>query len=213
MTQKLDLDALERSTQDGNGGTKSVMWFDGYVLRQLIARIRELESDNLELCGIAQAADAHRRALESASQAGGGVMSDELKPTACPFCGHDNVDTFYEGSSDWYVMCGTCVADGPSEGSKRRAIAAWNRRPTPEQSGEAQERCDVGHAHFTPFYLLANARRIASREYSQKPNWVLAMNLFAVGSNTAYRVCREAGIDPDGLTAIKIIDAAMGGAS
>jgi hypothetical protein len=34
---------------------------------------------------------------------------------------------------------------------------------------------------------------------ARKPNWVLAKELFAVGSTTANRLCREAGIDPDGF--------------
>lgn len=62
--------------------------------------------------------------------------------------------------------------------------------------GEAPT-CDVGHAHFTPFYLLSNCRRVVSAAYARKPNWVLAMELFAVGSTTAHRICRDAGIDPD----------------
>lgn len=28
-------------------------------------------------------------------------------------------------------------------------------------------------AHFTPFYLLFNARRICAREWQRSPNWVL----------------------------------------
>lgn len=53
-------------------------------------------------------------------------------------------------------------------------------------------------AHFSASYLIANCRRIAALEFRTQPNWVIAMNLFAVGSTTAHRICREAGIDPDG---------------
>lgn len=54
-------------------------------------------------------------------------------------------------------------------------------------------------ANFTPLYLMANARRICSGKHQRSANWVLAMELFAVGSNTARRICQEAGVDPDGL--------------
>lgn len=55
-------------------------------------------------------------------------------------------------------------------------------------------------SHFTPFFLLSNARRIVSREYAQRANWVIAMELFAVGSTTAKKICIDAGIDPDART-------------
>ena len=48
-------------------------------------------------------------------------------------------------------------------------------------------------------YLIANCRRIAAPEYATQPNYVIAMNLFAVGSRTAIAICRDAGIDPDGI--------------
>lgn len=142
-------------------------------------------------------------------------MSDELKPprdviaeNAARQCTPQN-----KGPITWAlssVMREFARADGLEDAAHdalvdavSRVIATYDKyakesRPAPEQSGEA--RCDVGHAHFTPFYLLANARRIVSREYSRKPNWALAMDLFAVGSTTANRICREAGIDPDGTT-------------
>lgn len=53
--------------------------------------------------------------------------------------------------------------------------------------------------HFTPFYLLSNCRRLLSAEYRRKPNWVIAMELFAVGSNSGRGICIDAGIDPDAL--------------
>ena len=54
----------------------------------------------------------------------------------------------------------------------------------------------LAHGHREDFYLLANARRIAARKYAHQPNWVLAMDLFATGSNSARQICTDAGIDP-----------------
>lgn len=54
-------------------------------------------------------------------------------------------------------------------------------------------------AHFSPFYLLSNLRGMTGRMFERQPNWVLAGRLFAVGLTTAHKICREAGIDPDGL--------------
>ena len=61
--------------------------------------------------------------------------------------------------------------------------------------------------HFTPFYLLANCRRLCSAHFRRQPNWVISMELFAVGSTTAWRLCVDAGIDPEGLTAVKLAQA------
>jgi hypothetical protein len=58
--------------------------------------------------------------------------------------------------------------------------------------------------HFTPFYLLSNCRSMSGRRLEREANWVLASRLFAVGSTTANRICREAGIDPDALEVRKI---------
>lgn len=53
--------------------------------------------------------------------------------------------------------------------------------------------------NFTPFYIMANVRRILSTAYNNRTqNWVLAMEIFAVGSTSARQICGEAGIDPDG---------------
>ena len=64
-------------------------------------------------------------------------------------------------------------------------------------SDQTNCRVDYLRANFTPFYLLANARRIASTKFRREPNWVLAMNLFAVGRTSAVAICKEAEIDPD----------------
>lgn len=48
--------------------------------------------------------------------------------------------------------------------------------------------------------VLANARRICKREYQRSSNWVLAMNVFGLGSTWAYELCRRIGVNPDGRT-------------
>jgi hypothetical protein len=58
--------------------------------------------------------------------------------------------------------------------------------------------------HFTPYYLLSNCRRLCSAHFNRQPNWVIAMELFAVGSTTARGLCVDGGIDPDALTVTKI---------
>lgn len=59
--------------------------------------------------------------------------------------------------------------------------------------------------HREPYYLLKNCRRLLPRtKWNSKPNWVIAMELFATGSTSAREICREAGIDPDGLEVVKI---------
>lgn len=80
--------------------------------------------------------------------------------------------------------------------------------------GEAvrQPACHVGHPNFTPFYLLANLRRICTPSLARRENWVLAIELFAVGGTTARRICREAGIDPDGKTVIRAARSTQPGA-
>jgi hypothetical protein len=59
----------------------------------------------------------------------------------------------------------------------------------------------LAHGHREDYYLMANARRLAEKpihEVRTMPNWVLAKGLFATGSTSAYQICRDAGIDPDG---------------
>lgn len=66
----------------------------------------------------------------------------ELLP--CPFCGNANMDedegVFRTGHryDDWVVRCGnpSCGAEVRHE-SRDVTVAAWNRRPTPPESGEA----------------------------------------------------------------------------
>lgn len=61
----------------------------------------------------------------------------------------------------------------------------------------------LAHGHRDDWYLLANARRIAQypiRMIRTMPNWALAHELFATGSNSARQICIDAGIDPDATT-------------
>ncbi|MGJ8514745.1 hypothetical protein R84865_001687 [Carnimonas sp. R-84865] len=55
----------------------------------------------------------------------------------------------------------------------------------------------IAASHFTPPYLIANCRRLSSQRCNNDPNWVFAMKLFGVGSNTAFEICRDWWIDPD----------------
>ena len=62
----------------------------------------------------------------------------------------------------------------------------------------------LNHGHRDDFYLLANARRLGLEPMSRvrhMPNWVLAMELFATGSTSAYQICRDAGVNPDSCEA------------
>jgi Lar family restriction alleviation protein len=55
--------------------------------------------------------------------------------------------------------------------------------------------------HREPFYLMANCRRLLTHpRWKAAPNWVIAMELFATGSTSAWEICREAGIDGDAKT-------------
>lgn len=54
------------------------------------------------------------------------------------------------------------------------------------------------------FNLLFNCRSILTHpRYTKADNWVIAMELFSVGSTSAREICREAGIDPFGKTVTK----------
>lgn len=49
--------------------------------------------------------------------------------------------------------------------------------------------------------MIGGVRQICNRESKRKPNWVLAMSIFGVGSTYARRICARAGINPDALVA------------
>lgn len=82
-------------------------------------------------------------------------------------------------------------ADGSYRNAEFRAVRNWL------MSLPAKP---LAHGHRDDWYLLANARQIAKAAYKRKPNWVLAMQLFATGANSAIQICKDAGIDPYGLT-------------
>jgi hypothetical protein len=70
-----------------------------------------------------------------------------------------------------------------------------------------EERAAVETARFNEcmanrsFHLiLRNARRICKRKFQRSPNWVLASELFGLGSTYSFRLCRELGIDPEAKT-------------
>ncbi|RUU79993.1 hypothetical protein [Mesorhizobium sp. M7A.F.Ca.MR.362.00.0.0] len=48
-----------------------------------------------------------------------------------------------------------------------------------------------------PRRAFVNARRICARRYQRSPNWVLAMELFGLGSTYSFALCRRFGIDPE----------------
>lgn len=73
MAEQLDLDALKQAL------INSAMGLTFRECHALIDYAQSLEADNLELCGIAQAADAQRRTLESASQPGSGEAEDAAR--------------------------------------------------------------------------------------------------------------------------------------
>jgi hypothetical protein len=62
-----------------------------------------------------------------------------------------------------------------------------------------KENSDYRMAHRSHFFLLSNARRICDAKTRRSANWVLARELFAVGSTSARKICIDAGIDPDAL--------------
>lgn len=65
---------------------------------------------------------------------------------------------------------------------------------------EEQLRFEATMRDKTPRQILANVRRLLPQYKRKTLNWVLAMEVYAVGSNYAHWVCHEHGIDPDGIT-------------
>lgn len=59
----------------------------------------------------------------------------------------------------------------------------------------------IAHGHRGDWFLMANARILASRSIDQvarMTNAHFASNLFATGSTSGHQICVDAGIDPDG---------------
>jgi Lar family restriction alleviation protein len=50
----------------------------------------------------------------------------ELKP--CPFCGSKYLGIIAPVEKAYQVQCGDCYASASVEQTKKKAIAAWNRR-------------------------------------------------------------------------------------
>jgi hypothetical protein len=75
-----------------------------------------------------------------------------------------------------------------------------------QNTGEAamEDTKKLAHGHRTDFHLMSNARMVAAHSYRRVPNWVFAMKLFGTGSSSAYQICRDAGIDPDGFKVEKV---------
>lgn len=44
-----------------------------------------------------------------------------------------------------------------------------------------------------------NARRICKRSLRRSPNWVLASELFGLGSTYSHALCRRFGVDPEAV--------------
>lgn len=110
--------------------------------------------------------------------------------------------------------CGGLALD---ERQARNVMSFVMNEHGPDAAPQASEAvnsptCDVGYARFSPFFLLSNLRRIAAPALKRRENWALAMELFAVGSGTARRICREAGIDPHGKTVARAALSAQPGA-
>lgn len=57
------------------------------------------------------------------------ISNERLLP--CPFCGLSDAHLINGGPGNHYVRCDHCLAS-TDDGSKERAIAAWNRRQSPE---------------------------------------------------------------------------------
>jgi hypothetical protein len=74
--------------------------------------------------------------------------------------------------------------------------------PDNERNSHA-ERMEAVLDRISPYVIFANARRICKREFQRSPNWVLASQLFGLGSTYAYGMCRRIGVDPEGRTAIR----------
>lgn len=63
----------------------------------------------------------------------------------------------------------------------------------------------LAHGNRGDWYLMANVRRICSAEMKRSKNWVLAKELFATGSTSAWQICIDAGIDPEAKTVTRSI--------
>ena len=53
-----------------------------------------------------------------------------MKNKPCPFCGMNELSMFMDNIEDEYwVLCGSCYAEGPSSNTLNDAWFVWNIRP------------------------------------------------------------------------------------
>lgn len=64
-----------------------------------------------------------------------------------------------------------------------------------------RERMEAKLASITRREIFARARGMLAQKHRRDPNWVVAMELFGLGSTFAWGICLEMGIDPDATTA------------
>lgn len=79
-----------------------------------------------------------------------------------------------------------CAHDWPGSGCKQCAA----------DREDARYRATVAD-RIQPAGVIPRVRSIAGRRHAKKPNWVLAMDIYCVGSNYAWGICRDAGLDPE----------------
>jgi hypothetical protein len=53
----------------------------------------------------------------------------------------------------------------------------------------------------TRLNIIRNVRRMIKNRVKNEPNWIMVMHIFGTGSTSAYRICVDCRIDPDGMDA------------
>lgn len=141
-------------------------------------------------------------------------MADDSDLLPCPHCGsqaksyHRPDDTGW-CNTDW-ICCDAgddgispdCGAQTCLHESRAQAVAAWNRRVDSPIVAQQQggDELDQALAKHGPRYVLTNARRLLARKHKKDANWVLAMNIYSLGSTYARWLCQRYGLDPDATT-------------
>lgn len=67
--------------------------------------------------------------------------------------------------------------------------------------GIEQDAMTACFARITFLQMFAAARRMASGRRSKDPNWIFAMEFFALGSTFAWHLCVQMGVDPEARSA------------